>query len=293
MWRDTYSSQRYPRVEGKSTTDRLSVAELGDWTSLAHECKHAVAISVISRMIATVLVKRGTLTVGSTIIAGQAWAKVRAMSDDKGKAVKQIGPGFPVIVTGWKELPNAGDEVIEVPKKDAESMAKKAIANRKRQTQIAEMVEDVGRLNQTQREAHAAAKEKAEEKAAYKAARFAYRMGLGPAPAPLESVVPSQFTVKKTEEEEKGIKVVNIVVKGDVSGTVEAVVETLSTIGNNEVQTKIISSGVGDITPGDVELAQTANGKYTCVFFLIYIYRYIYVICIFFGPCLQSAVKHQ
>ena len=68
---------------------------------------------LLNRNVATVLVKRGTLKVGSIIVAGRSWCKVRNMVDEKGKTIKQVLPGTPVKVIGWKELPNAGDEVLE------------------------------------------------------------------------------------------------------------------------------------------------------------------------------------
>lgn len=63
--------------------------------------------------VATVLVRRGTLKPGSTVVAGQTWCKVRSMTDHQGKSVKEAPPGTPVKVTGWKEVPMAGDEMLQ------------------------------------------------------------------------------------------------------------------------------------------------------------------------------------
>lgn len=63
--------------------------------------------------VATVLVRQGTLTVGSCIVAGTTWCKVRSMTDDKGQPVQMAPPGTPVKVIGWKEMPNAGDEMLQ------------------------------------------------------------------------------------------------------------------------------------------------------------------------------------
>jgi translation initiation factor IF-2 len=65
--------------------------------------------------VATVLVQRGTLEVGDTLVCGTAWAKIRAMLDENGLPVKQAGPSKPVQVLGWSATPNAGDEVRGVP----------------------------------------------------------------------------------------------------------------------------------------------------------------------------------
>src|SRR5205085_2084539 len=60
--------------------------------------------------IATVLVQRGSLRVGDAVVAGTAWAKVRAMLDQNGAAVKEAGPAKPVQVLGWSHVPEAGDD---------------------------------------------------------------------------------------------------------------------------------------------------------------------------------------
>jgi translation initiation factor IF-2 len=61
--------------------------------------------------VATVLVQRGTLEVGDTLVSGTSWAKIRAMLDENGLPVKQAGPSKPVQILGWSATPNAGDEV--------------------------------------------------------------------------------------------------------------------------------------------------------------------------------------
>lgn len=63
--------------------------------------------------VATVLVKRGILKPGSVVVAGNTWCKVRSMTDHQGKPVKQALPGTPVKVIGWKEVPSAGDEMLQ------------------------------------------------------------------------------------------------------------------------------------------------------------------------------------
>lgn len=77
--------------------------------------------------LATVLVTRGELKASSSIVGGNTWAKVRQMEDDKRNTIKAAQAGKPVIVAGWKELPQAGDEVLEALNED---QAKKAIQNR-------------------------------------------------------------------------------------------------------------------------------------------------------------------
>jgi translation initiation factor IF-2 len=64
--------------------------------------------------VATVLVQKGSLEVGDTVVSGTSWAKIRAMLDENGQQVKQAGPSKPVQILGWSATPNAGDDVREV-----------------------------------------------------------------------------------------------------------------------------------------------------------------------------------
>ena len=79
--------------------------------------------------VATMLVQRGTLEIGDTIVVGSVIGRIRAMTDDRGNKVKKAGPSTPVEITGLTEVPEAGDTFYEV--KD-EKMAKHLIERRKR-----------------------------------------------------------------------------------------------------------------------------------------------------------------
>ncbi|EHG4937676.1 translation initiation factor IF-2 [Campylobacter jejuni] len=70
--------------------------------------------------VATIIVQNGTLTVGSTVVAGEAYGKVRAMSDDQGKALKEIKPGECGVIVGLSEVADAGEILIAV-KSDKEA----------------------------------------------------------------------------------------------------------------------------------------------------------------------------
>ena len=80
--------------------------------------------------IASMLVQRGTLDVGDTIVVGSSIGRIRAMVNDKGKKVKSAGPSTPVEIMGLTEVPEAGDTFYEVKN---EKMAKHLIEKRKRQ----------------------------------------------------------------------------------------------------------------------------------------------------------------
>ncbi|WWC68814.1 translation initiation factor IF-2 [Kwoniella pini CBS 10737] len=188
--------------------------------------------------VATVLITRGTLKTGSSIVAGQTWCRVRQMQDDKGKPIKEALPGQPISITGWKELPLAGDELLEAVK--GEDEAKKAINNRKRDEERKRMMIDVEQIN-------AKRKEERERLEAEAALNEAIESG--------NKINNSEEGIKKEEEK----KILRLVIKADVSGTVEAVVGSLENIGNKEAGVKIVHTGVGEISESDVTLAEASD----------------------------------
>ena len=88
--------------------------------------------------IASILVQRGTLDVGDTIVVGTSIGRIRAMKNDKGQKIKKAGPSTPVEVMGLTNVPEAGDTFYEV--KD-EKMAKHLVERRKRQEREKELAE--------------------------------------------------------------------------------------------------------------------------------------------------------
>ena len=160
--------------------------------------------------IATMLVQRGTLDVGDTIVVGSSIGRIRAMVNDKGKKVKSAGPSTPVEIMGLTDVPEAGDTFYEV--KD-EKTAKHLIERRKRQ-----------------------AREKSIN-------------------ATTKVTLDNLFS--KMEEGE--LKVLNLIVKADVQGSVEAVKQSLEKLANEEVKVKVIHSAVGAVNQSDVTLAKVSN----------------------------------
>ena len=87
--------------------------------------------------VATVLVQRGTLEVGDTLVSGTAWAKIRAMLDENGRPVEIAGPSKPVQILGWSHVPNAGEDFREV---GDEREARHAAQEREAKVRAAELV---------------------------------------------------------------------------------------------------------------------------------------------------------
>jgi translation initiation factor IF-2 len=87
--------------------------------------------------VATVLVQRGTLRAGDIIVCGTAWARVRAMLDDGGEAMKEAGPGTPAQVLGFNAVPDAGDEFRAV---DDDRRARQIAQDRETRKRAADLV---------------------------------------------------------------------------------------------------------------------------------------------------------
>lgn len=210
--------------------------------------------------VATVLVKRGTLRVGDTIVAGEAWCKVKALVNDTGKNVKEAPPGTPVKVMGWKDLPKAGDEMLGA---ESEEQAKLAVTNRVLKKERQEQLRTLVAINEKRR---ITAEEEDEEKLAvkeHKRKAWLFHQGmLDTYPEPIH--VKKQLSVAAMaakEEEASEVKNLRMVVKGDVSGTVEAVCDALSGLPANQVHVSVIQSGVGNISESDIQFASSCNGK--------------------------------
>ena len=160
--------------------------------------------------IATMLVQRGKLDIGDTVVVGSSIGRIRAMVNDKGKKVKSAGPSTPVEIMGLTEVPEAGDTFYEV--KD-EKMAKHLIERRKRQ-----------------------AREKSIN-------------------ATTKVTLDNLFS----QMEQGNLKVLNLIVKADVQGSVEAVKQSLEKLSNEEVKVKVIHSAAGAVNQSDVTLAKVSN----------------------------------
>lgn len=184
---------------------------------------------------ATILVKRGTLRIGDLIVAGCAYTRVRIMRNEAGVDVKEAGPGTPIEIYGtWKGEPMAGDMVLQAPN---EPKAQAAVDYRQ---EIAERA--IAAAQNAEREAQD--REKAEQEALKKRMEDAEEAD----------------GIEKTEPGEVGPKLVSIIVRGDVMGSVEAVSMAIQEIGNNEVQPRILRSLPGQINESDVDHMATAKG---------------------------------
>ena len=162
--------------------------------------------------VATVLVQRGTLRPGVSIVAGGAYGRVRAMLDENGDSVDEALPSRPVMVLGLTSVPNAGDSFLVVSE---DRTARQIAQTRQARERNAQLAKRRGRKS-------------------------------------LEDFL------KQLESGE--VQELNLILKGDVSGSVEALEEALLKIDvGDEVDLRIIHRGVGAITQNDVNLATVDN----------------------------------
>ncbi|KAI8147948.1 hypothetical protein BJV82DRAFT_594031 [Fennellomyces sp. T-0311] len=211
--------------------------------------------------VATVLVRRGTLKPGSTVVAGRTWCRVRSMTDHQGKPVKEALPGMPVKVIGWKEVPMAGDEMLQAPD---EGTAKTVVDNRKARQQRDQQLKDLQVINDKRRQQRETLEQERLIEREYKKEMYMFHRGL--IDSQPESLGKRLSAIQSSQEDQDGndskndILEYRAVVKGDVSGTVEAVVDCLNGLRNKQIQVKVVESGVGNITEGDVQLAAACEG---------------------------------
>ena len=162
--------------------------------------------------VATVLVQRGTLRVGQSVVAGDAYGRVRALLDENGDQLQAAGPSRPVQVLGLTAVPGAGDSFLVVPD---DRISRQIAERRAARERAAELATSRGRMT-------------------------------------LEDVL---ARIKEGE-----VNQLNLILKGDGSGSVEALEDALVKIDvGDEVSLRVIDRGVGAITETNVMLAAASD----------------------------------
>ena len=159
--------------------------------------------------VASVIVENGTLHVGESIMSRLTYGRVRAMSSDKGKPIKEALPSTPVEILGLNEVPSAGDQVYAVDESLSKQVIQERITNIKKQ--------------------------RASQSSGVTLDNFMNRV------------------------QEGALKNLNIIIKADTMGSVEALKNTLAGIKNDEAKVNIVHSGAGAVTESDVDLAKTTE----------------------------------
>ncbi|MFO7847200.1 MAG: translation initiation factor IF-2 [Balneolaceae bacterium] len=160
--------------------------------------------------VANILVQNGTLKVGDPFVAGPCFGRVRAMENEHGVRLEEAGPSTPVQLTGFDDVPQAGDKLI-VP---TDEKTAKDVANQRQQ---------IRREQSLRRTKHLTLDD------------LSRRMALGE------------------------VSELNIIIKADVDGSIEALAGALQKLGTEEVSVNIIHTGSGAITESDVLLASASD----------------------------------
>ena len=161
--------------------------------------------------IVNLLIRDGTLKSGESVVTGECMGKIRQMTNDQGKIIKEAQSGFPVEAIGFHNLPQAGDTFCVVTNEKA---AKDLLALRKDKNQSSKKKTPL---------------------------------------SPEELLLKMELSGKEKQD-------LNIVLKTDVRGSLEALKNSLEKIKSDEVSVKIIHSGVGAITESDILLADAISG---------------------------------
>ncbi|MEE9312329.1 MAG: translation initiation factor IF-2 [Planctomycetota bacterium] len=161
-------------------------------------------------VVATALVQAGTLRKGDYLLAGGSVGKIRAMSDEAGKAILEAGPSIPVEILGLDTPPDAGDDF--------------AVVSDERKAR------EVAQVRQQKERDERVARQKANK---------------------LENMFAGFEGTEK--------KILPVLVKADVRGSLEAILASLADIGNDEVAVNVINSGIGGLTESDINLAATSG----------------------------------
>ncbi|KRM55708.1 translation initiation factor IF-2 [Lacticaseibacillus sharpeae] len=182
----------------------------------ANSAQKAVGTVIEARLdkgkgpVATVLVQQGTLHVGDPVVVGNTFGRIRTMTNDRGRRVKEAGPSMPVEITGTNDVPQSADRFVVFP---------------------------------DEKTARAAGEERA-KRALEKVREQTHRVTLD-----------NLFESMK----EGQLKEVDVIIKGDVQGSVEAIDGSLRKIDVQGVRVNIIHKAVGAINESDVTLASASN----------------------------------
>ncbi len=160
--------------------------------------------------VASVLVQNGTLRLNDSYIVGNTFGKVRAMFDDRGRAITEAGPSTPVEVLGLEGMPDSGDTFLVVADRDKAKGIAQYRKMKEREAQLAKS---------------------------------------------------SRVSLEGLAEQirQAGVKDLPIILKGDVTGSVEVLADSLVRMSTEKVRIKVIHSGVGAITESDILLASASN----------------------------------
>ncbi|KAM9792848.1 translation initiation factor IF-2, mitochondrial [Neosynchiropus ocellatus] len=200
--------------------------------------------------VTTAVIQQGTLRRGCVLVAGQSWAKVRFLFDENGKVVSEAGPSCAVQVVGWKDLPSAGESILEV---ESEQRAREVVewrAYEKLQQKLQEEQSIISQKQQQHLEQYQ--KERAEQ------AHLSWRQRK----SQKYQTNKDKFALRQSEKTTTDECRLPVIIKGDVDGSVEAFLNILDTYdAEDQCQLDVVHFGIGDISENDINMAGTFAGS--------------------------------
>ncbi|XP_028828027.1 translation initiation factor IF-2, mitochondrial isoform X2 [Denticeps clupeoides] len=199
--------------------------------------------------VTTAIIQRGTLRKGCTLVAGKAWAKVRFLFDENGQSVNEAGPSVAVEIVGWKELPSAGEEIVEV---ESEQRAREVVEWRIYAEEQEKLKGEQQAIEAKQRQHQESYKREREG-----LAHLSWRQRK----SALYRANKHRIAHRPSERHESAELSLPVVIKGDVDGSVEAILNILESYdADQQCQMDIVHFGVGDVSENDINLAETFSG---------------------------------
>ncbi len=154
--------------------------------------------------VATVIIQNGSLHIGDIMVAGIGYGKVKSMEDEHGKKLKIAGPSTPVVVSGFSDLPEAGD-ILQT-------------------NETLEQARDIGVTAQKLKHSR-------------------------------------RLTVRSKLKLDSDSKALNLILKADVAGSLEAIKQSFTKLKNDEVQINVLSEGIGEVNENDILLAESSKAN--------------------------------
>lgn len=154
--------------------------------------------------VASIIIQNGTLRVGDTMVAGTGFGRVKSMEDERGKKLKSAGPSTPVVVSGFSDLPEAGD-ILQT-------------------TETLDQAREIGITAQKLKHSR-------------------------------------RLTVRSKLKADSDSKTLNLILKADVAGSLEAIKQSFSKLKNDEVQINVLSEGIGEVNENDILLAESSKAN--------------------------------
>lgn len=200
--------------------------------------------------VTTAIIQRGTLKRGCVLVAGKSWAKVRFLFDENGRAMMEAGPSAAVEVVGWKELPSAGEVILEV---ESEQRAREVVEWRSYEEEQQKLQEEQSAIELKQQQ-HLEEYRKEREGLSH----LSWRQRK----SALYRANKTKFAMRPSERTQRDELMLPLIIKGDVDGSVEAILKVLDSYdAQQQCQLELVHFGIGDVSENDVSLAETFAGS--------------------------------